>query len=150
MKKNVVLLSFGFILLLAGCTGSGSGNADGSPGSVVTLTNETFKENVYNYQVNQQWKYEGKLPAIVDFYATWCGPCKILSPRLEKLAEKYAGKIVVYKVDVDADQQLAQSMGVSSLPTLLFIPANGQPQQSVGLLPEETLEKMIQEILLVK
>ena len=136
--------------MLAGCTGSGSGNADGSPGSVVTLTNETFKENVYNYQVNQQWKYEGKLPAIVDFYATWCGPCKILSPRLEKLAEKYAGKIVVYKVDVDADQQLAQSMGVSSLPTLLFIPANGQPQQSVGLLPEETLEKMIQEILLVK
>jgi thioredoxin len=100
--------------------------------------------------MNQQWKYEGKLPAIVDFYATWCGPCKKLSPLLEDLAQKYAGKIIVYRVDVDAEQQLAQSMGISSMPTLLFIPANGQPQQSVGLLSAETLEKMINEILLVK
>jgi thioredoxin len=100
--------------------------------------------------MNQQWKYEGKLPAIVDFYATWCGPCKKLSPRLEELAEKYAGKIIVYRVDTDQEQQLAQSMGIESLPTLLFIPVNGQLKQTVGLLSSETLEKTINEVLLVK
>jgi thioredoxin 1 len=150
MKKLIILTALGFTILLTNCNSSTSGNVNSSAGSVTTLTNETFKANVYNYPINQQWKYEGKLPAIIDFYATWCAPCKKLSPRLEELAEKYAGKIIVYKVDVDAEQQLAQSMGISSMPTLLFIPVNGQPQQSVGLVSSETLEKMINEILLVK
>ena len=150
MNKVIILLSLGFTMLLTNCTSSTSGNANNTSGSVTTLTNETFKANVYNYPVNQQWKYEGKLPAIIDFYATWCPPCKKLSPLLEDLSVKYKGKIIVYKVDVDAEQQLAQSMGISGMPTLLFIPAEGQPQQSVGLVSTETLEKMIHEILLVK
>jgi len=150
MKKVIIILSLGFSLFLTNCNSSTSDAANNTPGSVTALTNESFKINVFNYPVNQQWKYEGKLPAIIDFYATWCAPCKKLSPRLEELAEKYNGKIIVYKVDVDAEQQLAQSMGIQSMPTLLFIPANGQPQQSVGLLSSETLEKMINEILLVK
>jgi len=149
MKKVIILITIGFTLLLTNCNNT-SGNAEDKSGPVIQLTNETFKSDVYNYPVNQQWKYEGKLPAIIDFYATWCAPCKKLSPLLEDLAVKYKGKIIVYKVDVDAEQQLAQSMGIQSMPTLLFIPVNGQPQQSVGLVSAETLEKMINEILLVK
>ncbi len=149
MKRIIILVALSFTILLTNCN-STSGNANNVSSAITPLTNETFKANIFNYPMNQQWKYEGKLPAIVDFYATWCGPCKKLSPLLEDLAVKYAGKIIVYKVDVDAEQQLAQSMGISSMPTLLFIPANGQPQQSVGLLSAETLEKMINEILLVK
>ena len=148
MRKVIILIALGFTMLMTNCNSS-SGNVNNTSGSITALTNETFKANVYNYPMNQQWKYEGKLPAIIDFYATWCPPCKKLSPLLEDLAVKYKGKIIVYKVDVDAEQQLAQSMGISSMPTLLFIPANGQPQQSVGLVPAETLEKMIHEILLV-
>jgi thioredoxin len=149
MKKVIFLLAVSFTILLTNCNSS-SGNADAKSGPVIQLTNETFKSEVYNYPLNPEWKYEGKLPAIIDFYATWCQPCKKLSPLLEDLAIKYKSKIIVYKVDVDAEQQLAQSMGISSMPTLLFIPASGQPQQSVGLVPAETLEKMIHEILLVK
>jgi len=129
---------------------SSSGNINNTSSTITALTNETFKSNVYNYPGNPQWKYEGKLPAIIDFYATWCPPCKKLSPLLEELSVKYKGRIIFYKVDVDAEQQLAQSMGISGMPTLLFIPADGQPQQSVGLVPVETLEKMIHEIVLVK
>ena len=148
MRKVIILIALGFTMLMTNCNSS-SGNVNNTSGSITALTNETFKANVYNYPMNQQWKYEGNLPAIIDFYATWCPPCKKLSPLLEELAVKYKGKIVVYKVDVDAEQQLAQSMGIQNMPTLLFIPASGQPQQSVGLVSTETLEKMIHEILLV-
>ena len=150
MKKIFILLSLPFALILTNCNSSTQGKTNTTNSSVTALTTETFKTNVFNYQENLTWKYEGKLPAIIDFYATWCGPCKKISPLLEDLAVKYKGKIIVYKVDVDAEPQLAQSMGVSSMPTLLFIPVTSQPQQSIGLVPNETLEKMIHEILLVQ
>jgi len=147
MRNLLIIIALGFAILLSNCNSSTSGNATNTSGPVIALTNETFKANVFNYSLNQQWKYEGKLPAIIDFYATWCGPCKKLSPLLEELSVKYAGKIIVYKVDVDAEPQLARSMGIQSLPTLLFVPLNGQPRQSVGLVSSESLEKMINEIL---
>jgi thioredoxin 1 len=150
MRNVIILIALGFTILMTNCNSSTSGDVNKSSGAITALTNETFKANVYDYPVNQQWKYEGKLPAIIDFYATWCPPCKKLSPLLEDLAVKYKGKIIVYRVDVDAEQQLAQSMGIQNMPTLLFIPAIGQPQQSVGLVSTEALEKMIHEILLVK
>ena len=149
MKKAIILIALGFTMVMTSCNSSTSGNVNNATSAVTALTNETFKANVYNYPVNPQWKYEGQLPAIIDFYATWCPPCKKLSPLVEDLAVKYKGKIIVYKVDVDAEPQLAQSMGISGMPTLLFIPAGGQPQQSVGLISTEALEKMIHEILLV-
>ncbi len=117
--------------------------------AVIVMTNDIFKQNVFNYEINKEWKFEGNLPVIIDFYATWCGPCRMLSPKVEEIAREYAGKIVVYKVDTDKEPLLAQSMGISSLPTLLFIPLKGKPQASMGAVPKETLVKAINEILLV-
>lgn len=124
------------------------------PGSaeanIIYLTEETFKKLVYDYEKNSEWKYAGNKPAIIDFYADWCAPCRQLSPVVEELAKEYSGKIVVYKVDTEKERKLAQNVGVSALPTLLFIPMKGKPQVSMGALPKATLEKAINEILLVK
>jgi thioredoxin 1 len=115
---------------------------------VVHLTTETFKEKVFNYEVNKDWKYEGNLPAIIDFYADWCMPCKMVAPVLEELAQEYNGKIVIYKVNTEVEQELASVFGIQSIPTLLFIPVDGQPQAAMGALPKPTFEKVINEVLL--
>jgi thioredoxin 1 len=115
---------------------------------VVHLTTQDFKEKVYNYEMGKVWKYEGNLPAIVDFYADWCQPCKMVAPVLEDLAREYAGKIVVYKVNTENEQELASVFGIQSIPTLLFIPKEGQPQAAMGALPRQSFEKAIQDILL--
>ncbi len=115
----------------------------------IHLTKAEFLDKVYNYEANPSgWKYEGDKPAIVDFYATWCGPCKAISPILEELAEEYAGQIYVYKVDVDQENELAAAFGIQSIPTLLFIPQSGQPKISQGVMPKSELKKMINESLL--
>jgi thioredoxin 1 len=115
---------------------------------VVHLTAQEFKEKVFDYGKGSEWKYEGNLPAIVDFYADWCQPCKMIAPVLEELALEYAGKIVVYKVDTENEQELASVFGIQSIPTLLFIPKVGQPQSAMGALPKQTFEKVINDILL--
>jgi thioredoxin 1 len=153
MKKRIILLSLGFALLLSNCNAGNpekTKNNTSAFGEVIVLTNETFKQMIFNYEINKQWKYEGSMPAIIDFYATWCGPCRQLSPRVEEIAKEFSGKIVVYKVDTDVEKLLSQSMGISSLPTLLFIPAKGQPQAAMGALPKESLVKAINEVLLVQ
>ena len=118
--------------------------------TVVYLTNDTFKQMIYNYEKNKEWKYEGTKPAIIDFYATWCPPCRQLSPLVEEIAQEYAGKIVVYKIDTDKERTLSQQLGISGLPTLLFIPLNGRPQASMGFIPKETIVKTINNVLMVK
>jgi len=118
--------------------------------TVIQLTDEQFKKMIFNYDSNKDWKYEGTKPAIIDFYATWCGPCARLSPLVEEIAGEYAGKIIVYKVDTDQERKLAQSLGISGLPTLLFIPVKGKPQASMGLVPKETIIKAINDVLLIK
>ncbi|HBC80209.1 MAG TPA: thioredoxin [Bacteroidales bacterium] len=118
--------------------------------SVIPMTNATFKKVVFNYEVNKEWKFEGSKPAIIDFYADWCPPCRQLSPLVEEIAKEYSGRIDVYKVDTDKETTLAQALGITNLPTLLFIPAQGKPQTTMGAIPKESLVKAINEILLIK
>lgn len=118
--------------------------------AVVTLTNDSFRKLVFNYDANKEWKYEGDMPAIIDFYADWCPPCRQLSPLVEEIAKEYKGKIIVYKVNTDKEKELAQSVGISNLPTLLYIPAKGNPQVTIGFVPKETIIKTISEVLLIK
>lgn len=112
------------------------------------LTKADFLEKVFNYEVNKEWKFEGEIPALIDFYADWCGPCKMVAPVLEELSKEYAGKINIYKIDTEAEQELAAAFGIRSIPSLLFIPKEGQPQMSMGALPKENLKEVIENVLL--
>jgi thioredoxin len=112
------------------------------------LSNETFKQKVFNYEANKEWKYEGELPAIIDFYADWCGPCKMVAPVLEELADEYKGKLNIYKIDTEKEQELSAAFGIRSIPSLLFIPKDGQPQMAMGALPKEAFVQIINEVLL--
>lgn len=115
---------------------------------VIHLTKEEFLKKVANYEKDaQKWNYLGDKPAIVDFYATWCGPCKSVSPILEELAEEYDGKIYIYKVDVDQEEELASAFGVRSVPTLLFIPMKGDPQIAQGAMPKSAFKDAIDNVL---
>ncbi|MEW5845047.1 MAG: thioredoxin [Bacteroidota bacterium] len=111
------------------------------------LTAETFKQKVFNYEKNNEWKFEGDKPAIIDFYADWCGPCKMVAPILEELAKEYEGKINIYKVDTEEEQELAAVFGIRSIPSLLFIPLNDQPQMAMGALPKDTFKKAFKDVL---
>lgn len=153
MKRKIFLSVIISSLFFINCKSGNpaiAGSKDTSGNAVVQLTNETFKRMVYNYDLNKEWKYEGTKPAIIDFYADWCAPCRQLSPLVDEVAKEYAGKIVVYKVDTEKEKNLAQSLGISGLPTLLFIPVNGKPSVSMGLIPKESLVKAINEVLLIK
>lgn len=113
----------------------------------IKLTTEEFKNKVFNYETDKEWKYKGTLPAIIDFYADWCGPCKMVSPILEELGKEYEGKIVIYKVDTEAEQELSAVFGIRSIPTFLFIPVNGQPAMQPGALPKHVFKQVIDENL---
>ncbi len=115
------------------------------------LTAATFKLKVMDYVKNPtQWVYEGDKPCIVDFYADWCRPCKMISPILEDLSQEYKGQIVVYKVDTDKEKELASVFGITSLPTVVFIPMSGNPSAQAGALPKESYKQIIDEFLLKK
>ena len=117
--------------------------------SVQNLTIADFKKQIMDFEANpQEWKYLGDNPAIIDFYATWCGPCKATAPVLEKIAEKYDGRINVFKVDVDKEQELAALFGVRSIPSLLFIPMSEKPQMATGAMMQNDFERAIADILL--
>jgi thioredoxin 1 len=112
------------------------------------LTKETFLTKVFNYEQNKDWKFEGGLPCLIDFYADWCQPCKMVAPILEELSKEFEGKINIYKVDTEAEVELAGAFGIRSIPSLLFCPAEGQPQMAMGALPKESLIKAINDVLL--
>ncbi|RLB16157.1 MAG: thioredoxin [Deltaproteobacteria bacterium] len=111
------------------------------------LTKETFFEKVFNWEKNQNWKFEGELPCIIDFYADWCQPCKMVAPILEEISDEYTGKVNVYKVNTDQEQELASAFGIRSIPSMLFVPANDKPQMAVGALPKESILKAMEEVL---
>lgn len=117
---------------------------------VVYLTTADFKAKVFDYTTDSVWHYKGKTPCVIDFYATWCGPCKRLSPVMEELAQEYGKQVVFYKVDVDKERELAYYFRTNSVPTLLFIPKSGKPEMAQGALPKETLVKVIDKVLLNK
>ena len=114
------------------------------------LTKQDFLTKVFNYEKNSDWKYEGNVPAVIDFYADWCQPCKMVAPILEELSNLYGDKLHIYKVNTEKEQELASVFGIRSIPSILFIPANEQPQMAVGALPRESLVKAIDEVLGVK
>jgi thioredoxin len=112
------------------------------------LTKETFLEKVFDYENSKEWSFKGDLPAVIDFYADWCGPCKMVAPIIEELSQEYTGKVDFYKVDTEAEQELAAAFGIQSIPSLLFIPKEGQPQMAAGALPKQTLQQVIDKELL--
>ncbi|MBN2423784.1 MAG: thioredoxin [Calditrichaceae bacterium] len=111
------------------------------------LTKQAFLDKVFNYEKNQEWKYEGDLPCIIDFYADWCQPCKLVEPVLEELSDEYKGKLNVYKIDTEKEQELAAVFGIRSIPSMLFVPMNDKPQMAVGALPKQTLIHAMKEVL---
>ena len=112
------------------------------------LTEDAFLKKVFDYKTNKEWKFEGALPCIIDFYADWCGPCKVVGPVLEELATEYKGQIDIYKINTEEEQELAGAFGIRSIPSILFVPKDAQPQMAVGALPKDTLKKTINEVLL--
>jgi thioredoxin 1 len=116
--------------------------------NTIKLTTSEFKEKVFDYTTEKEWKYKGSLPAIIDFYADWCGPCKMVAPALEELAKEYEGKLLIYKIDTEKEFEVAGVFGIQSIPTFLFIPAEGEPSLQPGALPKKVFKEVIEEHLL--
>ncbi len=112
------------------------------------ITKQDFIDKVFDYEQEQDWKYKGELPAIIDFYADWCGPCKSIAPVLEELSDEYKGRLSIYKVDTDKEVELSSLFRIQSIPTLLFIPAEGAPMMQRGAIPKSAFKQVIEERLL--
>ena len=111
------------------------------------LTKDAFLQKVFNFEQNKEWKFEGDVPCIIDFYADWCGPYKMVAPVLEELSEEYAGKLNIYKVNTEQERELAAAFGIQSIPSMLFVPMNDKPQMAVGALPKQSIEQAMGEVL---
>ena len=156
MRKLKDLFLISVVLLLVSCSMSAKSDKNetggvAAQGEVVVLNKADFLTKVYNYEKNQsEWVYEGTKPCIVDFYADWCGPCKKVSEILKELAGEYKNDIIIYKINVDNEKELAAAFGIQSIPTLLFIPAKGKPQIAQGALSKEQFVEQINGFLLGK
>lgn len=116
--------------------------------STIKLTTNKFKEEVFDYTTEKDWNFKGDKPAIIDFYADWCGPCKMVAPILEELSEEYLDKLVIYKVDTEVEQELSAVFQIRSIPSMLFIPLDKQPMMQAGALPKTALQEVIEKELL--
>ena len=112
------------------------------------LTKQSFVEKVFDFEKNAEWKYQGELPCVIDFWAPWCGPCRAVGPVIEELSKEYDGKVNFYKINTDDEQELAGAFGIRSIPSLLFVPMTGQPKMAVGALPKNALKEAIDKELL--
>jgi thioredoxin len=168
MKINIIILTVSTVLVAMACnnktekpndrqvqrnskTESNIQKSDKKMAKTIHLTKAEFLQKVANYEANpDKWVYLGDKPCIVDFYADWCGPCKMVAPILEELAQEYDGQIYIYKVDTEAEMELASDFGIRSIPTLLFCPMGEAPQIAQGALPKDALKRAIDEVLLKK
>jgi len=116
--------------------------------ATIKLTTQAFKDNIFNYETETDWKSKGSLPMIIDFYADWCGPCRMVAPILEELSDEYEGRLLIYKVDTEAEAELAGVFGIQSIPTFLFIPVEGDPMMQPGAFPKHVFKEIIEEQLL--
>jgi len=118
--------------------------------ATIHLSAQDFKDRIFNYETEEEWKFKGEKPALIDFYADWCGPCKSIAPVLEELSEQYKDQLMIYKIDTDKEMELSSLFGIQSIPTLLFIPVKGSPMIQKGALPKNILQQIIEERLLQK
>lgn len=116
--------------------------------ATIHLSTQDFKEKVFDFDKEQEWNYKGSLPAIIDFYADWCGPCKVVAPVLEELSKEYEDQVVIYKVNTEKELELSSVFGIQSIPTFLFIPVEGQPIMQPGAFPKKVFQQVIEEHLL--
>ena len=131
-----------------GETEKGETSSEGQ-GQVEYLSYDTFLTKVWNFETNsQEWIYEGDIPCVIDFYADWCGPCKRVAPIMDDLAEKYDGKVKIYKINTDKERQLSSAFGIKSIPSVLFVPMQGKPMMQAGALPKDQYIKIIEDELL--
>ena len=146
MKKIVASLIVFFALV-----STLSAQTQKEESTVIQMNKQMFLDKVFDYTTGAtEWKYQGNKPAVIDFYATWCGPCRMVAPILKDLAKEYGDQIVIYKVDTDKEKELSMAMGIQSLPTIVFIPQTGKPQVRVGAADKATFKRAIDEVLLKK
>jgi len=163
MKEIILSLFLITGIALTACTQTGTkagsetkvttvaATTNAEPGSVIQMDKAMFLEKVFNYEKTpDKWQYLGSKPAIIDFYADWCGPCKKVAPIMSELATQYKDDIIVYKVNTDREKELAGVFNIRSIPSILFIPAEGQPTMTMGAQPKAEFERMVKEILLAK
>jgi thioredoxin len=155
MRSLVLILIAGFVFInFSYCTGKAKANSEAGTtnekSGVVYLTSETFKQEVFDYVNSKEWNYKGDKPAILDFYADWCGPCKMLAPHLEAIQKEYKGEVQIYKINTDENREVAGAFGIQSLPTIVFVPKEGQPQAVMGYREQADLENIITEVLKVQ
>jgi thioredoxin len=147
MKNLKYLFIISMMFLVGNCSNAQSSKT--TDGEVVVLNKADFLTKVFNYEKNsEEWEYEGKKPCIIDFYADWCGPCKLIAPIMKELAGEYKDKIIFYKIDTDREKELAAVFGISSIPLVLFVPAEGQPQAMLGARPKEAYVEQIKQFLI--
>ena len=146
MNRIITILIVLFTLVSTSCAQTKKEEA-----SVIQMNKQMFLDRVFDYTTGAtEWKNKGDNPAVIDFYATWCGPCRMVAPILKNLAKEYGDSIVIYKVDTDKERELSGAMGIQSLPTIVFIPQSGQPQVIVGAADKATFRRAIDEVLLNK
>lgn len=152
MKKVLTLLTFAIMSVLSFAVNDGEkvnqGKKEAKSGEVIVMNKEMFLKDVFDYQTSKEWKYKGDKPAIIDLYADWCGPCRMTAPIMKSLAKEYAGEIVIYKVNVDKEKELAALFNATSIPLFVFIPMKGEPQLFRGAANKATYKKAIDEFLL--
>jgi thioredoxin len=157
MRKIVCILAV-MGMIFASCNAQTTTDKQGSKTvkaekvmQTIHLTKADFLAKVANYEANpEEWEYLGDKPALIDFYADWCGPCKAIAPVLEELAAEYDGQIYIYKIDTEAEQELAALFGIRSIPSLLFVPMDENPQMAQGAIPKPQLKEAIEQLLLKK